>query len=1454
MNPNKSQEDVLAELLDLSHHGVRIIPLIGAGFSVDAGLPTATDLTRYLAKVKHFVEQRIYKPPTRRQPMPRSQWTPSDYLRTFGWPNPGHLTADLSVSKNTGEAPGTPLWRHELLVQNELISLIRNVDERFVANVTQQEKEEKEHIERQHHEQGQDPDFSRLKYHHPLWQLKGDWNALLHYLVAGDLDLVDTLFYDLLRGRKPGMGHRVLAFLAHPFNLRLILTINFDNLIEHAFRDHGISPVIYDVLRDATLPHPSLLKEDTSIIKLHGGSYGLTIGERLNYQIDREQSGRLRDYFGPEARLVVLGIGGWERRVRQIVEAALRDRPLAKAHYVYWLHYEETLPAPVADICQAYPRNIVTARVRSPGAFLFHLYCKKTSDFPPSRSGYPIRTSLPLCISPLPATKSNVRTLFEQGYRLFSVVETSPLPCGRPSVSSAPVSVTAAPLQLADLLSDLGSTHHSIWLDAESMSTVPELVEELISQIRLHDPSIPPVFFFHDQSIEGQNDLEKAVHVVFRSLRRGHYALAFNAVDAFARPPNRHHHTHGHEAHGKNLKTFLSMIWNHARSPNGANIGDSVIAISHRTAWYDTDPPQPRLEAGPWSDRDIPPERGGAGYKVLTANALPSHVHNLDEPSRLAAGILAAFRRRRNITSARAVLSRLMAHELAREHNPDALLAQTSFEAVFHVLAEAGVLVALEDGSYWMPTATRDYFYEYWREGVFTSPSPRQVSTIPRLPVRPAMEAGADGTASYSPAGARAILMAAVHREIGRQYYFGQYVSSRDFHSLSEALYHLVACARYSAHALATLQDDEAVERYLQGLGVRRGAYRTVTSPHSDPTDRTDRTDRTDTSIGAAIVTLGSDLWHQMAEALSTVVRILDREDERLLAGMAPETLYVWSGLLRADLRSIDGLLARADRSGLPGNSLADKVADLQATLERKAYEVAASTYAATLQVDNGVRSWGEASGIAWARSIRTRPEAEPVASAEALIEPRCATLSVGKLIVELLGASRSSPGRSQWLARHLIEVLRGYGRIGASEAIAEIAVKLGQNGALAATERLPIAIRHAGADALLRQFSSWGTAAGASRGSVQELCERAERLCTEGLRACEDLDRRAFRVERSRLFSLRARSRFLRGGDDLYGLARADLDRAVDGLNPENPTERQCIAIALLRLSELLLSRISAIWGAPEQLAAANRGDFSSMQKVRSRLLRVRDVLERCGELLPGVPRDAYWWCKWLERRAQWSVELLLLLVEEQRAVLATEHEYLAEPATPRGVPDCLEATPSEIRADTETREGRRQRGVFIGSFQKTLKVGLLAVRGGLDVAFARATDAEPGHRKIVVEHEEILLRAWLGLMIGGWCANRLGVRPDRRAPKVRGLWVYWAWLNRGAGITRIVRGSAPWMRRKLAILDRRFEGLKNAAGRQDALEGVDWLIKEGAIEQLQRAKERQERSTEPAILLGSI
>ena len=133
------QFEVLKDFYQAYSTGREIVPLLGAGISIESGIPALASLAQYLAKVQRYIALGgIFSSPSQRRlgaaaPNVRKQYDkPSQYLQDFGWPDPFQLNAELWRWIDEDEA-NSPVHRDllERKIQEELPTDMRRTDERL---------------------------------------------------------------------------------------------------------------------------------------------------------------------------------------------------------------------------------------------------------------------------------------------------------------------------------------------------------------------------------------------------------------------------------------------------------------------------------------------------------------------------------------------------------------------------------------------------------------------------------------------------------------------------------------------------------------------------------------------------------------------------------------------------------------------------------------------------------------------------------------------------------------------------------------------------------------------------------------------------------------------------------------------------------------------------------------------------------------------------------------------------------------------------------------------------------------------------------------------------------------------------------------------------------------------------------------------------------------------------
>lgn len=180
---------------------------------------------------------------------------------------------------------------------------------------------------------GEDPNYSGLLAE--LSSSPDERRSILHsYIEPTDQDREE--------GRKvPTAAHRAIAALVSAGYLRVIITTNFDRLMENALREQGIEPTIIGSVDSLAGAEP-FTHSDCYLLKLHGDYKDariLNTDEELSAYPTKYRS--LLDRIFDEHGLIICGWSGeWDHALRG---ALLRTRN--RRYSVYWT----TRAAPLTD-------------------------------------------------------------------------------------------------------------------------------------------------------------------------------------------------------------------------------------------------------------------------------------------------------------------------------------------------------------------------------------------------------------------------------------------------------------------------------------------------------------------------------------------------------------------------------------------------------------------------------------------------------------------------------------------------------------------------------------------------------------------------------------------------------------------------------------------------------------------------------------------------------------------------------------------------------------------------------------------------------------------------------------------------------------------------------------------------------------------------------------------------
>jgi hypothetical protein len=449
--------DFVQEVGEQVQKGFGFIPFIGSGMSAASGIPTGKQIGDYLNGV---IELALFRRPR------NVVWRPG----IDAWPSPGTVPAGNVSALAPQVADGVSGADRHSDAAVRLEALGAKANWRTALQL-----------------------LSRLEFEKKQPVLR-----------APDDRVVDSFFGHITRGRLPNEAHFMLAHLADALRIQTVLTTNFDDLIEQAFEQMGMPLAAFEVHLKAGLPAARLVTRSQSIVKLHGGKFGL----RADFSLDEEPSGRDFEAFSDYAlkhkekptahrHILALGASASDRRTQALLLRILEDM---QDMSLYWVCFKEE---EVRDLegwlsgCARPLSSFLRATVCPDlSALLLHLYQWLYYCLPPSGAGYPAVWPAP----PEPYAKVK-RTVFERQKSRLKVLIREQF--GNPkTITHSPNCVLrlgggrGLSSVAAAVCDDLSRIYHCIWLDMDDFRGVEDLfptLADLVAQ-KTGGASSPPLF------------------------------------------------------------------------------------------------------------------------------------------------------------------------------------------------------------------------------------------------------------------------------------------------------------------------------------------------------------------------------------------------------------------------------------------------------------------------------------------------------------------------------------------------------------------------------------------------------------------------------------------------------------------------------------------------------------------------------------------------------------------------------------------------------------------------------------------------------------------------------------------------------------------------------------------------------------------------------------------------
>lgn len=338
-----------------------------------------------------------------------------------------------------------------------------------------------------------------------------------YYQEIGPLDtaVIDSFFRYITYGKQPALAHRMLALSSDLLRFQIVLTTNFDDLFEKAAEDASRPVTVYDVHMDASIPSSRLVESGRSLIKLHGGRYGLRADESLDEDPPKKEIDEFTSYFSdPESwnnpdfvatkrrQLLVMGCGAQDNRVNAFIRGAMENDVNLQ---VFWVCYFKNEIKNVRDVILSKsmrnPDRLKILHHKSPGLLLAQVYQSLVLALPSSRVKFP--STAEVAFPPLPFYSINPRgnpsSSPDVHYSKIKDMLEEPPEIANPGrlivLTNTPSGLENADFSLSGCSFEISHTGFElfeyfsenrcqcVWIDMDEISSLEDLFEQILETI-----------------------------------------------------------------------------------------------------------------------------------------------------------------------------------------------------------------------------------------------------------------------------------------------------------------------------------------------------------------------------------------------------------------------------------------------------------------------------------------------------------------------------------------------------------------------------------------------------------------------------------------------------------------------------------------------------------------------------------------------------------------------------------------------------------------------------------------------------------------------------------------------------------------------------------------------------------------------------------------------------------
>jgi len=447
-NEAQSSQKFIEEIRSYVHQGFSFTPFVGCGMSAPSGILMGQDFSNFLAWTMYLVLRDPNTDTSNSSVVEHAQrWK----MRTNGWPQFPNKSQSECVKKWVSERfyeickrhgqnatidkdhdiTDIALFKGYSLHDIGPVQLLASLSCPLVPQILLSNKYSEKEINRDvlgaFRSEEQLGEIPARKGYSPTSEdyivEKGiralhDWRATLEFLAEVDIHddrlmlrkrdtaVIDGFNVHITRDKQHNLGHKMLAHLCRPMRIRVILTTNFDNLIEEAFRRICRPLAVLPVSTEGRLPSPHTVHAQDCIVKMHGEFQETRADFSLNKEPDKEDKERFAEYFNPRSNfklphpigshLIMMGYSGADLRCIQLIKYLLDTHPETK---VFWICFSKSDVEKVQEIFfeSDYKEKdrLILHQTKRPDLLLYELYQELTLSLPEGGFAYEFTHKVP---------------------------------------------------------------------------------------------------------------------------------------------------------------------------------------------------------------------------------------------------------------------------------------------------------------------------------------------------------------------------------------------------------------------------------------------------------------------------------------------------------------------------------------------------------------------------------------------------------------------------------------------------------------------------------------------------------------------------------------------------------------------------------------------------------------------------------------------------------------------------------------------------------------------------------------------------------------------------------------------------------------------------------------------------------------------------------------------------